>query len=143
MRLLSIGEVAGREGLSPEALRFYERLGLISPAGRTRSGYRLYDEEALRRLRFIRMARELGFSLEEIRELLELRIAQPEAKVCRWVQQRVEEKLAVLRRKLEQLQRLEAVLMGLLQACQRRQVTDPCPILAVLGQSSTNKEEAS
>jgi DNA-binding transcriptional MerR regulator len=86
---VSIGEVAEREGLSPEALRFYERLGLVFPAGRTRSGYRLYDVETLRRLRFIRMARELGFSLEEIRELLELRIAQPKAEVCRWVQQRV------------------------------------------------------
>jgi DNA-binding transcriptional MerR regulator len=70
---VSIGEVAEREGLSPEALRFYERLGLVFPVGRTKSGYRLYDVETLRRLRFIRMARELGFSVEEIRELLRSR----------------------------------------------------------------------
>jgi DNA-binding transcriptional MerR regulator len=73
MRHLSIGEVAEREGLSPEALRSYERLGLVFPVGRTRSGYRLYDVETLRRLRFIRMARELGSSVEEIRELLRSR----------------------------------------------------------------------
>jgi DNA-binding transcriptional MerR regulator len=70
---VSIGEVAEREGLSPEALRFYERLGLVFPAGRTKSGYRLYDVETLRRLRFIRMARELGSSVEEIREPLRSR----------------------------------------------------------------------
>jgi len=70
---VSIGEVAEREGLSPEALQFYERLGLVLPVGRTRSGYRLYDVETLRRLRFIRMARELGSSVEEIRELLRSR----------------------------------------------------------------------
>ena len=70
---VSIGEVAEREGLSPKALRFYERLGLVFPAGRTKSGYRLYDVETLRRLRFIRMARELGSSVEEIRELLRSR----------------------------------------------------------------------
>ena len=113
---------------------------------RTKSGYRLYDAEALQRLRFIRMARELGFSLEEIRELLELRIVQPEPEMCRWVQQRVEEKLTVVRQKLEQLQRLEGALMALLRACQRRQVTDPCPLLAALGQCSkcpTSKEEVS
>jgi DNA-binding transcriptional MerR regulator len=143
MQYLSIGEVAEREGLSPEALRFYERLGLVFPVGRTKSGYRLYDVETLRRLRFIRMARELGFSLQEIRELLELRIAQPKAEVCRWVQQRVEEKLTTVRRKLEQLHRLEAVLLELLQACQKRQATDPCPLLAALGESATTQGEAS
>ena len=73
MQHLSIGEVAEREGLSPEALRFYERLGLVFPVGRTKSGYRLYDVETLRCLRFIRMARELGSSVEEIRELLRSR----------------------------------------------------------------------
>jgi len=84
--------------------------------------------------------------LEEIRELLELRIVQPEPEMCRWVQQRVEEKLTVVRQKLEQLQRLEGALMALLRACQRRQVTDPCPLLAALGQCSkcpTSKEEVS
>lgn len=103
---VSIGEVAEREGLSPEALRFYERLGLVFPVGRTKSGYRLYDMETLRGLRFIRMAQELGFSVEEIRELLRSR-RQRYAAGCK----ARGGKLTTVRRKRAQLHRLGAAYM--------------------------------
>jgi len=85
MQHLSIGEVAEREGLSPEALQFYERLGLVFPVGRTKSGYRLYDVETLWRLRFYPDGAGAGI----FRGRDSGAIAQPKAEVCRWVQQRV------------------------------------------------------
>lgn len=65
-----IGEVAARSGLTPDTLRYYERLGLLSPAGRTSGGFRVYSQQTLERLRFIKQAQALGFTLREIRDLV-------------------------------------------------------------------------
>jgi len=68
--MVRIGEIAGRAGVNIQTLRYYERRGLLAPASRRESGYREYDEEDVRRVRFIRRAQDLGFTLEEIGDLL-------------------------------------------------------------------------
>ena len=70
MSTYTIGETARRSGFSASALRYYEDIGLVDPSGRTDSGYRLYDDEALGRLAFIARAKQLGCSLEEITDLV-------------------------------------------------------------------------
>src|SRR5258708_23417681 len=71
--MLTIGKLAESAGVSSDTLRYYEREGLIEPAGKSPAGYRLYDKESARRLRFIRQAQQCGFTLAEIRGLLVLR----------------------------------------------------------------------
>ncbi len=86
---LTIGEVARAAGVAATTLRYYEREGLLSPTGRSRAGYRLYDEEAAERLEFIRAAQAVGFTLGDIRALLELNGDSP----CRQVQALIERRL--------------------------------------------------
>ncbi|MCG6413161.1 MerR family transcriptional regulator, partial [Vibrio fluvialis] len=82
--MFQIGELAKRCGVSTDTLRFYEKNALISPAGRSDSGYRLYDEENQKQVSFILKAKELGLSLEEIKELLEIRLEADSAPLqCR------------------------------------------------------------
>ncbi len=73
MTTLTIGDVAKRANVHIETLRYYERLGIVPKPPRTRSNYRLYPEDTVRRVRFVKHAQELGFSLKEIKELLSLR----------------------------------------------------------------------
>src|SRR5258708_1887427 len=98
---LSIGKVARRAGVGVETIRFYERQGLLTPPIRKDSGYRLYPEQVLGRIRFIRRAKELGFSLREIKELQELRrnSSAPCEDVCAKAQAKIaniEGKIAML-----------------------------------------------
>lgn len=86
----TIGELARHAGVNIQTVHYYERRKLLLPVGRTDSGYRLYDEEALKRLRFIRHAKELGFTLEEIRGLLDLRIKS--TTTCDKVKEKTERK---------------------------------------------------
>src|SRR5207245_5906276 len=76
MKPLTIGHLAREAGVNLETVRYYERQGLLAKPPRSASGYRLFPSDAARRLRFIRRARELGFSLKEIRELLSLRVSR-------------------------------------------------------------------
>jgi Hg(II)-responsive transcriptional regulator len=127
---MRISEVAALAGVPTATVRYYERRGLIAEASRTAAGYRQYGDEAARRLRFIKHAQELGFSLEEIQQLLELSIADPES--CARVGATTKEKIQAVRQRLADLQRLERTLQELVRACERRRPTQPCPILAVL-----------
>lgn len=102
-RTLRIGEVAGATGISVEALRFYERRGLLGRPARTASGYRAYDEEVLERLAFIKRAQSIGFSLDEIAEILEMR-GQGVAP-CVEVREAARRKLAELDARLRELRR--------------------------------------
>ncbi len=107
---LFIGKVAQAVGLSVQAVRYYERLGLLPPAGRTAGGYRAYRPEAVERLRFIRQAQAAGFRLKEIREILRMKFAgQSPCECVRTMLQRkleeVEEQMAALRRFRKQLRR--------------------------------------
>ncbi len=102
-RTLRIGEVAEATGVSVEALRFYERRGLLGRPARTASGYRAYDEGVLERLAFIKRAQSIGFSLDEIAEILEMR-AHGHAP-CVHVRETARRKLAELDVRLRELRR--------------------------------------
>lgn len=128
---MTIGQLARRAGVGVETIRFYEREGLVDRPGRTPSGYRQYDAGAVRRIRFIRHARDLGFSLREIGELLSLR-ADPR-RSCRDVREKALARVADLDARLRALRRMRRVMVRLIAACDERRPTSECPILEALG----------
>jgi MerR family mercuric resistance operon transcriptional regulator len=128
--LMTIGQIARAAGASVETIRFYEREGLIGRPARSASGYRNFAPEAVRRLRFIRQAKELGFSLGEIKELLALRVTP--TKSCGDVRVRAEHKIAEVNQRIAALKRIRGALVGLAAACTGRGPTTDCPILEAL-----------
>jgi MerR family copper efflux transcriptional regulator len=130
MERLTIGRLAARAGIGVETIRFYERKGLIERPPRRLSGYRDYHVDAVERIRFIRSAKELGFSLNEIAELLSLRVDPKRS--CGDVKLRASTKLADIRQKRRALGRMERVLTKLVAACETRRPTRDCPILEAL-----------
>lgn len=127
---LTIGALADAVGVGRETVRFYERKGLLPDPPRTASGYRNYPPESVERLRFIRRAQGLGFTLEEISELLSLRV--DEVAACGTVEARAREKLTNVAQKLTELRRMKKALERLVEACQARESTSDCPILEEL-----------
>jgi MerR family mercuric resistance operon transcriptional regulator len=113
-----------------ETIRFYERQGLIAKPGRTSSGYRMYPPDAMRRLRFIRHAKELGFSLREIKELLSLRVTA--GKSCGDVRQRARQKITEIDHRIAALARMKQALVKLSAACSGKGPVAACPILDAL-----------
>jgi MerR family mercuric resistance operon transcriptional regulator/MerR family gold-responsive transcriptional activator of gol and ges genes len=128
--LFTIGKLAREAGVNLQTVRYYERRKLLLPVGRKESGYRLYDEEALRRLKFIRHAKELGFTLKEVSELLDLRIDN--ISDCERAKSSAEIKLNDVEGKIESLEAVRRVLKGLIQACEKRKPTEKCPILKTI-----------
>ncbi|HEU0078185.1 MAG TPA: MerR family DNA-binding protein [Longimicrobiaceae bacterium] len=126
----TIGSVAREAGVGIETIRFYEREGLIGEPPRTPSGYRQYPEEAIERVRFIQRAKDLGFSLAEIRDLLALRV-QPDSE-CEDVRLRAEAKIADIEAKIRDLDSMRRVLKELARACAAGKPTRECPILEAL-----------
>lgn len=133
-----IGMAAKLAAVSIDTIRFYQRLGLTKIASRSAGGYRLFDEEQIRDLKFIRHAQELGFSLTEIKDLLTLR---QKHHACPEAQAMLKRKLANVREKIRSLTRLEGELAGALRNCNRelrmeRGVghEDCCPLLTRLDQ---------
>ncbi len=127
MKGLTIGKVAGQAGIGIETIRFYERQGLIAEPPRTGAGYRLYPEASIGRLNFIKRAKELGFSLNEIKELLLLR-QDPRATKAD-VRARTLAKIEDVRRKIEDLGRILQDLEALVATCDGRGPVCDCPIL--------------
>jgi MerR family mercuric resistance operon transcriptional regulator len=127
---LTIGKVAHSAGLAIDTVRYYEREGLLEKPARTASGYRHYTPDAVARLRFIRQAKELGFSLHEIKELLSLRVTP--GKSCADVKARAEHKIADVDRRIESLKRVRGALVKLTSACSGRGPVSQCPILEAL-----------
>jgi len=130
MRSLTIGKLAREVGVGVETVRFYEREGLLSEPPRGESGYRHYAPETVTRLQFIRHAKELGFSLAEIRELLSLR-ASPEAS-CDDVRRQILAKITAVQEKRRSLARLERALEALAETCVAEAPSSECPILEAL-----------
>ncbi len=130
MKELTIGKVARLAGVGVETVRFYERKELIAEPPRLESGYRQYPEEAVSRIRFIRRAKELGFSLSEIGELLSLR-SDPKAS-CADVKARTESKIRDVGAKIRSLQRMKRALTKFSSACTGKGVITECPILEAL-----------
>jgi MerR family copper efflux transcriptional regulator len=131
MHTMTIGQVAKHAGVGVETVRFYERKGLLEAPPRRDSGYRQYSQEVIRRIRFIRRAKDLGFSLKEIGELLCLRV-DPDT-TCAEVKERAQAKIVAIDVKLRELRRVKAALVQLAAACSGQGPTSQCPILDALG----------
>ena len=128
-----IGEVAHATGLSIDTIRFYEKQGLLKRSPRTEGGFRLFGAGDVETLKFVRKAQELGFSLNEIRELLILRAEHVPA--CSHVKELLDQKVAIVEQKIAELQSLELSLKSALRKCKRELKTEApgyeqcCPVL--------------
>ncbi len=130
MELLSIGQLARRAEVGVETVRYYERRGLLQEPQRRQSGYRQYSEEAVSRLQFIRRAKDLGFTLREIGELLSLG-HDPLAPAVD-VRRRAEAKIADIEGKVRSLQRIRKALKALTSACDEHGTVGGCPLFEAL-----------
>ena len=129
----TIGQLAKAVGVNVQTVRYYERLKLLTPSARKSSGYRLFGPSEVARLRFIKNAQALGFTLQEIGELLNLRVSSTAR--CGDVQRKAQSKLKQVEAKVRDLRALAKALRGLVRACQAGQPTDRCPILNSLEQT--------
>lgn len=127
---MTIGTVAEAAGVNVPTVRYYERRGIIPEPPRTPSGYRQYDETVVDRIRFIRRAQDLGFALEEIEDLLGLRVDDPAS--CGRVEAATRSKLTSVETKIRELERLRTILSRLVRACAEREKTSACPVLGML-----------
>ncbi|MBI5199801.1 MAG: heavy metal-responsive transcriptional regulator [Nitrospirae bacterium] len=127
---MRLGKMAKLAGVNIQTIRYYERRGILKPVSRTESGYRLYEDKELKRLKFIRCAKGWGFTLKEIKELMDIRITSPSA--CNKAMKQVEEKMKTVEQKIESLQSARRVLKELITACKRRTPTEECPILKAI-----------
>lgn len=127
---LRTGEVAARAGVNVQTLRYYERKGLLREPERRASGYREYAPDAVGLVRFIKRAQELGFTLAEVEELLQLRSNQET--VCSEVRSAAEEKIAGIEEKIQQLRAMKRALGALVAACAREASPCYCPLIEAL-----------
>ena len=129
METIGIGTLAKRAGVSIDTVRYYEKSGLLAPQTRMASGYRRYGDTQVSRLRFIRRAQELGFSLRDISDLLGLSSQRDVARIKR----SAERKLAEVNRRIAALQRVQGALSELIEQCPGHGRAADCPILNALG----------
>ena len=125
-----IGQLADRSGVNLETIRYYERMGLLPPPPRSASGYREYRPNDLQRLVFLRRSRQLGFSLREVQELLNL-AGQPD-RVCKDVTRLAAAHVASVKAKIAELRRLQRALEKLVCACPGKARIADCGILEAL-----------
>ena len=130
MDALTIGEVAKAAEIGVETVRFYEREGLIAEPPRRQSGYRQYPPDTVRRLRFIRRAKDLGFTLKEIAERLDLRVEPTRS--CADLCTLAKAKMADIEARMLELARIQAALTELVRTCRGKGPTSVCPILDAL-----------
>lgn len=129
--MLTIGKLAGQTNVSNDTLRYYEVEGLIRPAGKSPAGYRLYDHSATQRVHFIKRAQQCGFTLAEIRDLLDIR--SRDNTCCGDVRARAVEKKRQIECRIQALREISLMLERMVSQCldQNRSVAD-CPIIATL-----------
>ena len=130
MKTMTIGQLAKETGIGVETIRFYERRGLIDEPPRRASGYREYSNDVLARVAFIKRAKELGFSLKEISELLALRL-DPET-TCGDLERRAQEKIGDVEERIRSLQKIQKALKRLASTCTGTGPQSDCPIVAAL-----------
>ena len=128
---MNIGEAAKASGVSAKMIRYYEEIGLVPPALRAASGYRVYSDKDVHRLNFVRRARDLGFSVKEIGDLLSL--WSDRSRHSADVKRIASEHIAALRQKIDELRRMSDTLQTLVDCCAGDDRPD-CPILAELEQ---------
>jgi len=126
---MKIGELAKRAQVSVDTVRFYEQRGLLPQAARSHSGYRQYASSDAKRLQFIVHAKELGFTLEEIKQLLALRA---DGSDCTRVKSVAEEKANEIASRIEKLSGMRKVLLELAKQCEQGASDEACPILKSL-----------
>lgn len=134
-----IGETARRAGVNRETIRYYERRKLIDPPDRRRSGYRIFTKRHIDQIKFIKRAQELGFTLEEIRELLALRLDGTTN--CGEIRKKAETKQRDMQQKVDDLQHMQQVLNSLIRACKADGKTEDCVILNALEGNNKFSEE--
>jgi len=132
MATVGIGQLAKRSGVPIDTVRHYERIGLLKPAARLASGYRRYGEAEQKRLRFIRRAKALGFTLDEVRELLALSAGRN----VQSIRKAAAARLADVERRIEELSRVRDSLRQLIAACPGHGRAESCPILNALSQDA-------
>jgi MerR family copper efflux transcriptional regulator len=132
--MMTIGELAETAGVGVETIRFYERKRMIVQPKRPAAGYRRYDEETARRIRFIRQAQELGFTLAEIKQLLELRLDPRRS--CADVKTEAETKIADIDEKIASLRVMRKALVEITHSCSGEGPTSECPILDAIDKRS-------
>jgi len=136
-----IGELAERAGVNRETLRYYERRGLLKPASRTASGYRVYDRESAARLRFIKRAQGFGFSLEEIRNLLRMKPENPRS--CTRVMTMLDGKLEELAARIREMKRFRRQLAAYRKQCDKALAAgDSCPVIVTVTRSAEWERES-
>jgi len=127
--LMKIGQLSKQVGVSIDTIRYYEQRGLIPAAVRSQSGYRQYSDHDITRLKFIVQVKELGFTLEEVAQLLALR---SDGRACVEVRAVAEAKADEIDQRIQKLTRMRQVLLNLAEQCEQTSDTDPCPILKSL-----------
>lgn len=134
-----IGETARRAGVNRETVRYYERRQLIDEPDRRRSGYRIFSQQHIDQIKFIKRAQELGFTLSEIKELMTLRL--DDSTSCEQVRRKAESKARDVRKKIDDLKRIRSVLSDLIDSCEANGKTEDCVILRALeGENKTGKQ---
>jgi len=126
---LTIGKLAAEAGVNVETVRFYERRGLLAQPEKKLGGFRYYDDQAVARVRFIKRAQTLGFSLEEINDLMVLN----QNDGCRQTHDAAVAKLAIVEARIEDLNRIRTTLKTLIKECEAGGADLSCPIIETLG----------
>ena len=134
MQSFAIGALSRRTGCNVETIRYYERIGLLEKPARSASGYRLYGPRDVQHLHFIRQARALGFTIDEIRELL--RLSEGNADACATARNTASTHLESVRTKIANLRSMEKVLAKTLARCESGN-NPACPLIEVLASRST------
>ena len=124
---MKIVEFAGRAGVNIQTVRYYERRNILQPSDVTSAGYRIYGEQDLKKLRFIKQTQGLGFSLKEIKEFLQL--SSKSQSSCRSVLVKAKSRLKFVREKIQSLQRIESALTELVDYCDKNSGSNRCTLL--------------
>ncbi len=135
--MLRISQVAKESGVGAETVRFYESKGLIETVGRSASGYRQFPASTIDQIRFIQQAKRLGFTLNEISELIDLKNA-PDAN-CTEIRKAAKAKIADIQEKIESLEQIKTTLQPLVDQCKSTDPISDCPIINSLGDAAVNE----
>ena len=136
---MQIGELAKKTGLNVETLRYYEKQGLLIPVSRTEAGYREYNHQSVKQVKFIQLAKSLGFTLAEVSELLTLKVEQDQ-RVCAEVKTIAEEKLREIEQKIKSLSLMRASLKEITDACcGGQEPATSCSILSALDKEDSEE----
>ena len=134
-----IGEVAKRADVNKETVRYYEQRELIPKPDRRRSGYRIFTQRHIDQIKFIKRAQQLGFTLTEIKELLELRLDEESS--CSEIKEEAQQKYQDVSEKIDDLLRIKETLTNLIDSCSKDRPIRDCPILEALeGKNNTGKQ---